>query len=353
MSKLAIVILNWNGRDMMQQYLPSVVQNSTGDVIVADNASSDGSVQMLSSQFPDVRTIVLDKNYGFAEGYNRALAQLSEYDYYLLLNSDVEIRQKGWDKILTDYMDSHPDCAACQPKLLDLKRPTHFEYAGGAGGFIDRYGYPFCRGRILSTVEEDKGQYDSACTVMWATGAALLCRATDWRQSGGLDPRFFAHMEEIDLCWRLRNMGKDIVCIPQSTAYHLGGATLNQGNPRKTFLNFRNNRYMLHKNMPADRLNSILRIRTMLDWIAALQFLLKGDASNAKAVIKAWRSPMPPEGESRAEKNSLAAFLESAGMQKSARPDSIKETSLAPYSIIWQYYAKGKRLFSLLPSLTF
>jgi len=253
-----------------------------------------------------------------------------------LLNSDVEIRLQGWDKILTDYMDNHPDCAACQPKLLDLKRPTHFEYAGASGGYIDRFGYPFCRGRILATVEEDKGQYDNICPVLWATGAALLCRATDWKQSGGLDPRFFAHMEEIDLCWRLRNMGRQIVCIPQSTAYHLGGATLNQGNPRKTFLNFRNNRYMLHKNLPEEQLRPLLRIRTILDLIAALQFLLKGDIKNMKAVLRAMRCKMPPEGKTAGTLNAPAVVS--------------GESLLAPYSIIWQYYAKGKHIFSQLAS---
>lgn len=347
MRKLAIVILNWNGCDMMRQYLPSVLENSEGDVVVADNASSDGSLQMLEREFPDVHTIVLDRNYGFAEGYNRALAQLTEYEYFLLLNSDVEIRQRGWDKVLTDYMDEHPDCAACQPKLLDLKRPTHFEYAGAAGGFIDRYGYPFCRGRVLGVTEEDGGQYDNVCDVMWATGAALLCRAKDWRQCGGLDSRFFAHMEEIDLCWRLRNMGKRIACVPQSTAYHLGGATLNQGNPHKTFLNFRNNRYMLHKNLPAGSLRRTLFMRTLLDWLAALQFLIKGDMGNAKAVIKAWQSPMPAEGKGLAEKNSYKSFMDNMGKGISTS----ESCSLMPYSILWQYYVRGKRTFSQLTGL--
>ena len=334
MQTLAIVILNWNGSDMMRRYLPSVVSNSVGDVIVADNASTDDSIQMLSREFPEVRTIQLDQNYGFAEGYNRALAQLTEYKYFMLLNSDVEIRQKGWDKILCDYMDSHPECAACQPKLLSLREPDHFEYAGASGGFIDRYGYPFCRGRILGTVEKDNGQYDDIHHVLWATGAALLCRAEDWTKSGGLDPRFFAHMEEIDLCWRLRNMGREIVCIPQSTAYHLGGATLNQGNPRKTFLNFRNNRYMLRKNLPADQLKKIIRMRNFLDLVAALQFLLKGDIKNMKAVLRAMHSKMPAEGKTAGTRNSTAVISD--------------KPLLAPYSIIWQYYARGKHFFSQL-----
>ncbi len=348
MHKLAIVILNWNGCQMMRQYLPSVIKHSCGDVIVADNASSDDSLKMLASEFPDLRTIVLDRNYGFAEGYNRALAQLPDYEYYLLLNSDVEIRQQEWDRILTDYMDQHPECAACQPKLLSLRQPSHFEYAGAAGGYIDRFGYPFCRGRLLSTVEEDRGQYDTIQSVLWATGAALMCRASDWRLSGGLDPRFFAHMEEIDLCWRLRNMGRQIVCIPQSTAYHLGGATLSQGNPRKTFLNFRNNRYMLRKNLPAADLRPILRMRNLLDLLAALQFLLKGDLRNMRAVLRAIHAKMPAEGNTPNTRNTPLQQPDKAGKKPNGSHSPFGRELLAPYSIIWQYYVRGKRFFSQL-----
>ncbi len=339
MRKLAIVILNWNGSGMMRKYLPSVIENSVvGDVVVADNASSDNSLEMLTENFPDVQRIVLDKNYGFAEGYNRAIAQLKQYEYYLLLNSDVEIRQQGWDKVLTDYMDQHPLCAACQPKLLDLRKANSFEYAGCAGGYLDRYGYPFCRGRILSTVEEDQGQYDDIHTVLWATGAALLCRASDWEASGGLDGTFFAHMEEIDLCWRLRTMGKDIVCIPQSTAYHLGGATLNQGNPRKTFLNFRNNLLMLYKNLPERELCSVMHIRCLLDGIAALQFLIKGDVANMKAVFKARK-------EFKRLKKTYAPIRQH--IQAVRKVQHIPERT--SFSILWQYYAKGHKTFSTLP----
>ena len=378
MRKLAIVILNWNGCEMMKKYLPSVIGKSAGDVIVADNASTDNSIEMLSQTFPDVRTIRLDKNYGFAEGYNQALAQLPNYEYYLLLNSDVEIRQQGWDKVLTDYMDAHPDCAACQPKLLDLQRleeeerkqehhkqddaskgkktenaserlkkdcapeesktaHIYFEYAGCAGGFLDKYGYPFCRGRILNTVEEDKGQYDDIRTVMWATGAALLCRATDWRASGGLDGRFFAHMEEIDLCWRLRTMGKDIVCVPGSTAYHLGGATLNQGNPRKTFLNFRNNLLMLYKNLPENELHTTMHIRTLLDYLAALQFLLKGDLANMRAVIRA-----------RSAFNRMKKDYKTVRQSIQTSRTIAKVPERMDISILWQYYVKGRHTFNAL-----
>ena len=338
---------------MMRKYLPSVVENSlVGNVVVADNASSDDSVEMLAKEFPHVQRILLDKNYGFAEGYNQAIAQLPTYEYYLLLNSDVEIRQKGWDKVLTDYMDQHPECAVCQPKLLDLKKAEeaereqgctnhslYFEYAGCASGFLDKYGYPFCRGRILGTVEEDKGQYDNPRTVLWATGAALLCRATDWRASGGLDSRFFAHMEEIDLCWRIRTMGRDIVCIPQSTAYHLGGATLNQGNPRKTFLNFRNNLLMLYKNLPEAELKATLRIRMVLDYVAALQFLLKGDLANMKAVFKARREFQKMRDEYIPIRHHI---------QATRKVQRIPERT--HYSILWQYYIKGHRTYSSLPA---
>lgn len=347
MKKLAIVILNWNGADMMRQYLPSVINNSVGDVIVADNASTDGSVQMLLHDFPSVPLIVLEQNYGFAEGYNRALAQLPDYEYYLLLNSDVEIRQKDWDAPMLNYMDEHPDCAACQPKLLALKTPktinsqlstvNYYEYAGAAGGFLDKYGYPFCRGRVFDTIEPDEGQYDDIVPLLWGTGAALLVRATDWRASGGLDSRFFAHMEEIDLCWRLRTMGKSIVCVSASSAYHLGGATLHQGNPRKTFLNFRNNLLMLYKNLPDHELRSVMRTRRLLDWLAALQFLLKGDVKNCTAVFKARRAfaKMRPDFDP-----------DRRHIQQLRQNDRVPERT--HFSLLWQYYVKGKKTFTAL-----
>ena len=289
--KCAIVILNWNGKDMMRKYLPSVIEHSQcegAQVIVADNGSTDGSLLMLREVFPSVGIISLEKNFGFAEGYNKALAEV-DAEYYLLLNSDVEIRQDGWLQPMLDYMDSHPQCGACQPKLLSLLHPDQFEYAGAAGGFVDLFGYPYCRGRILDKVETDHGQYDDIVPLLWATGAALLVRASDYWFAGGLDERFFAHMEEIDLCWRMRSLGKEIVCIPESTAYHLGGATLSQGNPRKTFLNFRNNLLMLYKNLPTNQIWWILPARLVLDFVAAMKFLMSGDVSNCKAVLRADR----------------------------------------------------------------
>lgn len=341
MRKLAIVILNWNGANMLRKYLPTVLNNSVGDVIVADNASDDDSMKLMLTEFPNVHSIVLEQNFGFAEGYNRSLAQLPDYEYYLLLNSDVEIKDKNWDAPMIKYMDEHPECAACQPKLLSLRKPDMFEYAGGAGGYLDKYGYPFCRGRVLNTIEKDNGQYDNIMPLMWATGAALMIRATDWRESGGLDGRFFAHMEEIDLCWRLRTMGKEIVCISDSKAYHLGGATLNQGNPRKTFLNFRNNLLMLFKNLPESQLRPVMRIRFWLDALASLQFFLTGQWGSAAAVWKARRAflAMRPDFEADREKNLRLSTLEGHSA-----------TGILPASLLWLYYAKSCKTFSRLRS---
>lgn len=336
--KLAIVILNWNGSDMMRKYLPTVIDNSSEDIIVADNASTDDSIHMLSEEFPNIRTIVLDKNYGFAEGYNRALEQIKdEYEYYLLLNSDIEIKQEDWLQPLLSYMDSHPECAACQPKLLSLQRPDEFEYAGAAGGYLDKYGYPFCRGRIMDTVEKDNNQYDTIRPILWATGACLLIRATDYWAAGGLDSRYFAHMEEIDLCWRLRNSGRTIVCIPQSTAYHLGGASLNYGNPRKTFLNFRNSLWTLYKNLPQKELHSVLSMRFLLDMVAAAKFLLTLQTSHAWAVIRANYIFYTTLKEWRNDRNKI---------QSSRRASSIPERT--NYSILFRYYVKGNKTYNQL-----
>ncbi len=351
--KSAIVILNWNGSDMMRKYLPTVITNSTSDVIVADNASTDNSMQMLSTEFPTIRTIAFDQNYGFAEGYNRALWQLKdEYEYLVLLNSDVETRQKDWDKILVDYMVLHPECGACQPKLLDLRRleemenangtsennDIFFEYAGASGGYIDRFGYPFCRGRVMSTVEKDTHQYDDVAELLWATGAALMVRTADFFNVGGLDSRFFAHMEEIDLCWRLRTMGRTVVCIPQSTAYHLGGASLNYGNPRKTFLNFRNNLLMLYKNLPDGELTSILFVRFILDMVAALQMLLTGQFTHAWAVIKAEYTFYKIRKKWKDERKCI---------QKSRTVPRVPERRT--FSLLLEYYLKGHKTYNQLP----
>ena len=289
--KVAVVILNWNGEAMLRRFLPTVVRYSCdeAEIWVADNASDDASVQLLREHFPSVRLIQLDKNYGFAEGYNRALAQI-EAEYYVLLNSDVEVTHH-WLTPLVEYMDAYPDVAACQPKLLSEANRDYFEYAGASGGFIDRYGYPFCRGRIFNTVEEDNGQYDYIIDILWATGACMLIRSADYREAHGLDGRFFAHNEEIDLCWRLRQRGRRIVCIPESAVYHVGGGTLPKSNPMKTFLNFRNNLTMLYKNLPDGELKGVMRVRRVLDYVAALKMLVADRSwADFKAVVKARRA---------------------------------------------------------------
>jgi GT2 family glycosyltransferase len=335
-NRIAVVILNFNGAEMLRAFLPSVVDYSPeAEVIVADNCSTDASAQVMREEFPTVRYIQLEKNYGFADGYNRALAQV-EAEYFLLLNSDVEVTQ-GWLAPMLEYMDSHPEVAACQPKLLSYKNKKEFEYAGACGGFIDKYGYPYCRGRIFDTVEEDKGQYDSVAELFWATGAALMIRAEDYRAAGGLDGTFFAHMEEIDLCWRLRSRGRGIVCIPQSCVYHVGGATLNKSNPRKTYLNFRNNLLMLYKNLPENELRHVMFVRALLDYVAAFKSLLSGDAAGCRAVLQARR-------DFRRIKHDYSD-LRRENLEKSVEADVKERTS---FSILWKYYAGGRRLFSEL-----
>ena len=243
MDKVAVVILNWNGEEMLRRFLPGVLAHTQAEIYVADNASTDKSLELLSVDFPAVKTILLERNYGFAEGYNRALAQI-EAEYFVLLNSDVEVKD-DWISPMLQYLDTHPEVAACQPKILSWHAPDKFEYAGAAGGYMDAWGYPYCRGRIMNTVETDEGQYDTVAPVFWATGAALMVRSAVYHEVGGLDARFFAHMEEIDFCWRLRSRGYDIVCIPSAVVYHVGGGTLPKENPNKTYLNFRNNLLML------------------------------------------------------------------------------------------------------------
>lgn len=337
MKKIAIVILNWNGAHMMRTYLPTVIKNSPeAEVIIADNASSDDSLKMLASDFPEIRTIVLNKNYGFAEGYNKAFKQV-EAEYYLLLNSDVDVPE-GWLAPLLDFMESHPEAAACQPKLRAIKDRESFEYAGAAGGFIDKYGYPFCRGRIFETVEKDHGQYDRNMEILWATGACMMVRSKDYWDAGGLDGRFFAHNEEIDLCWRIRLLGRKIYCITDSVAFHLGGGTLPKGNPRKTFLNFRNNLTMLYKNLPDSELHHVMRIRFFLDWLAAFQMLILGRSlGDFKAVIQG-----------RREFNRWKHDFDNdrKHIQTTRKVNRIPE--IFEKSLLWQYYAKGKKLFSQL-----
>jgi len=338
MDKLAIVILNWNGAKMLRQYLPTVLEysNDEATVYVADNASTDDSLELLRSEFPEVRLIVLDKNWGFAEGYNKALKQV-DAEYYLLLNSDIEVTAH-WLTPLIGYMDANSDVAACQPKLLSIFHRDSFEYAGASGGYLDRYGYPFCRGRLFDTVERDNGQYDDTADVLWATGAALMIRSKDYWDCGGLDGRFFAHNEEIDLCWRLRIRGRRVVCLPESSVYHVGGGTLPKSNPMKTFLNFRNNLTMLYKCLPNDELQHVMRWRWFLDYLAAWETLLLnrnwGDFCaifRARRAFRRWRHNF--DADRRA-------------IQTSRVENEIPEQRR--FSLLWQYYAKRRRTFSAL-----
>lgn len=356
MAKVAVVILNWNGREMMRQFLPSVISCSQGaDIVVADNGSTDGSPDMLMRDFPEVRRVQLDRNYGFAEGYNQAfVALVRQYrsegvalpEYYVLLNSDVEATP-DWLTILTDFMDGHLDVAACQPKLRCQWNKGSFEYAGACGGYVDALGYPYCRGRLMKVVEDDCGQYDylseqdreegrmAVYDCLWATGACLMIRRKDWEESGGLDGRFFAHQEEIDLCWRLRSRGRRVVCVTQSMVYHQGGGTLPQGNPRKDFLNFRNNLLLLYKNLPAKSLGRVMFVRFWLDALASLQFLLVGQFGSFTAV---WRA--------RAEFHRMRKEFEAD------RKENLDKTLVSPVpeqsgiSLLWSYYVGGVRRFS-------
>lgn len=285
--KLAVVILNWNGKKLLEQFLPSVIKNTPKqfEIVVVDNASSDDSLSFLKQNFPNVKNISLKENFGFAKGYNEALKQV-DAEYYAILNSDVEVTD-GWILPVLELMDSDKSIAACQPKILSYKNKNQFEYAGAAGGFIDKYGYAFCRGRIFNSFEEDKGQYDDAEEIFWASGAALFIRSDIFHAVGGFDEDFFAHMEEIDLCWRIKNRGYKIVFCPYSFVYHVGGATLSKINPHKTYLNFRNNLILLCKNHSSEYFLIKLLLRMKLDGLAGIKFLLSGEFSNFKAVLKA------------------------------------------------------------------
>lgn len=336
MKQTAVVILNYNGAGMLRRFLPSVIEYSPeASIYVADNGSSDESCDVVRNEFPAVKLMVLDHNYGFAEGYNRALAQVDE-EYAVLLNSDVEVT-RGWLSPMTQFLDSNPEVAACQPKLLSLKQKDFFEYAGAAGGFIDKWGYTFCRGRIFNTVERDSGQYDDTTDVFWATGAALMIRNEVYKNNGGLDGRFFAHMEEIDLCWRLRSRGYRIACVPQSHVYHVGGATLKKENPQKTYLNFRNNLLMIYKNAPDCQLKKIMLFRKVFDNVAALKFLASGDYAAFKAVRKArrdFKAMRSGYDKARAENMKLTVTTRIPEVLKS--------------SILYKYYLGFKHTYSSL-----
>lgn len=335
---LSIVILNWNGAEMLRRFLPSVIEHSPeAEIIVADNGSTDDSLALLAAQFPGIRTLIFDHNYGFAEGYNKAIAQ-TDSKFCLLLNSDVRVGE-GWLKPMLDYMEQHPEVAACQPKIRCEWAPDMLEYAGACGGYIDRLGFPFCRGRILGTLERDEGQYDSIAPVAWATGAALLIRRDAYMEAGGLDARFFAHQEEIDLCWRLRSRGYGIVCIPQSVVYHVGGGTLPKESPRKAYLNFRNNLLLLYKNMPEKEFRSVMHWRRLLDAAAALHFLSGGHYAACKAVIQAHLDfrRIHKDFENDRDCNQAASVVPNSKI-------------LSQINLLGQYYIRRRHTFSQLPS---
>ena len=340
--KVAVVILNWNGEQMLRQFLPSVVEHSVlpealGEAVayVADNGSTDGSLALLAAEFPTVRTIVFKENYGFADGYNKAFEQI-DAEYAVLLNSDVEVTA-GWLAPLVEYMDTHPQVGACQPKLMAYNMKDEFEYAGAMGGYLDRYGYPYCRGRIFDTIEKDHGQYDADVPLLWATGACLMVRLATYKEVGGLDGRFFAHMEEIDLCWRFRCRGHEVRCVASSVVYHVGGATLNAGHPRKTFLNFRNNLLMLYKNLPEGDLRRVLLVRGLLDYVAAAMFFLKREWGNVKAVFRARREYGKLKAEFRVSREEN--LLKAVSMEVPERTD---------FSILWKYHVKKCKTFDKL-----
>ena len=333
MKKVAVIILNWNGAELLRRYLPSVVANTNqqiADVIVADNGSTDNSLEVLKTEFPPVKTLVFDKYYGFAEGYNRCVEQ-TRYPYTVLLNSDVRT-PAGWLEPLFDYCEAHPEVGAVQPKLLQDRDDDKqmFEYAGAAGGFIDKHGYPFCRGRIFGSIEADNGQYDGEpVDIFWATGACFMVRSDLYLRAGGLDSRFFAHMEEIDLCWRINTLGSKIRIVPQSRVYHLGGGSLPQGNPRKTYLNFRNNLVLLHKNLPEKQGRRLLIVRRLYDTLALLVELAKMNFGNVKAIVKAHR-------DFREMRRHYTTFPDT---------DARRRFPACNCNIITDYYLKGRKKF--------
>jgi GT2 family glycosyltransferase len=333
---VAVVILNWNGLSYLQQFLPSVLATTypAYRLIVADNASTDDSLRYLEENYPGVERLVLPENYGFARGYNEALKRV-EADYYLLLNSDVEVTP-GWLEPMVELLESRPEVGACQPKVKAFNRKTHFEYAGACGGWIDAYGYPFARGRVFDFCEEDRGQYDTPQPVFWATGAAMLIRSSLFHGAGGFDPFFFAHMEEIDLCWRLQRAGHKVYCCPQSVVYHVGGGTLPQGNSRKTYLNFRNNAIMLAKNLPWSEKWWKLPFRLVLDGVAAFRQLLAGDGGYFKAVLRA--------------QGSFLRWCLGGGGERDNTPKLPLRKLGGVYrgNLVWSFFVQGKKTYAAL-----
>ncbi|MCF6170689.1 MAG: glycosyltransferase family 2 protein [Bacteroidales bacterium] len=331
MKKVAVVILNYNGKKFLRKFLPLVIERTAGDaeIWVADNNSLDGSVEVMHEEFPEVKLIENPYNGGFATGYNLALRQI-EADYYVLLNSDIEVTE-NWINPVVELMEADPKIAACQPKILDFYNQSKFEYAGASGGFIDKYGYPFCRGRVFQSLEEDEGQYDQPTEVFWASGACMFVKADLFHKYGGLDDDFFAHMEEIDFCWRLKNEGYKIMCCPSSSVFHVGGGTLPKQSSRKTYLNFRNNFMLLYKNLPANRLIKTFIARLFLDGAAGIKFLMQGGFQDFIAVIDAH----------------LGFYKKFAKLRKKRK--ALKQTPVSKVyqrNIAYAHYLLGKKKFS-------
>jgi GT2 family glycosyltransferase len=332
-SNIAIVILNWNGRKYLEKFLPSVLASISANtnIVIVDNGSTDDSISFLETKYPDIHIIRFTENYGFAKGYNEALKQV-DADYYVILNSDVEV-QTGWLQPMFALLESDSTIAACQPKILSFHNKKMFEYAGAAGGWLDKYGYPFSKGRIFDVCEEDNGQYDQCEPIFWASGAALFIRSSVFHQLKGFDEYFFAHQEEIDLCWRIQLAGYKIYSCPSSVVYHVGGGTLPRGNSLKTYLNFRNNKIMMSKNLPLSKKLWIMPVRNFLDAVSAWKGLLSGDGGYFIAIIRA-----------------QVAFIKwwLFYQKKSVFPVT-KKANLAGYlqkNIVWQHFAKKKKLFS-------
>jgi hypothetical protein len=335
MKDIAVVILNWNGEHFLKKYLHKIVTDTTDEIteiVIIDNNSTDNSVKFISDHFPEIKIIKLDKNHGFAGGYNRGLLEL-RHKYFILLNSDIETTAK-WHRILYDLMENDLSIGVCGPKLLQIEDKTKFEYSGAAGGFIDKNGYPFCRGRVFGTCEIDDGQYDSQINCFWVSGAALMIRSELFHKLNGFDERFFAHQEEIDLCWRIQNIGYKIVCEPKSKIYHLGGGTLNKTNPTKTYLNYRNNLYLIEKNMPKFKRNFVKFVRLFYDSFAAFQFLFQAKPKHSLAIVKAY----------------FHFWINANKMAKNRKiikPKAMKYLDgFVNKNIIWKYFLKRKKTYS-------
>jgi GT2 family glycosyltransferase len=332
MKKVAVVILNWNGKELLEKFLPSIVQftyHEIADIYVADNASTDSSITYVKQHFPSITIIQNKENGGYAKGYNDALKHIKA-EFFALVNSDIEVTE-NWLEPIIDYFSLHKNTAIIQPKILDYKNKLYFEYAGATGGFIDKFGYPFCRGRIFDTVEKDELQYDKITDIFWASGACFFVRSDVFFQLKGFDELYFAHQEEIDFCWRAKNFGYEIKFIPHSVVYHVGGATLSSYNPQKTFLNFRNSLMTLIKNLPKNKIVSVIFYRLILDGIAGLKFLYELQPKHTFAVLKAHIS-----------------FYKNFSIIWKKRNNTPTKTSNYYFtkSIVYQYYIKKKKLFS-------